>query len=143
MLSVTSRHALRALAHLAAADDAKVLLGKDLAKRAEIPANYLSKILWALGSAGIIDATRGSGGGYRLARRPEQIRLIDVVELFDKVRTQDGCFLWENRACSETHPCTAHEMWKDVGAAYIRFLESTTLADISIHTQHTSVGEGI
>jgi Rrf2 family protein len=143
MLTITSKHALRALAHLASLPEGKTLLGKDLAKMAEIPPNYLSKILWALGSAGIIDATRGSGGGYRLSRRPERIRLIDVVELFDKPRVKPGCFLWENRDCSDGDPCTAHEMWRDVGAAYIRFLESTTLADISAHAHPVPAGEGI
>ena len=133
MLTVTSRHALRALAHLASLPEGTTLLGKDLAKRAGIPPNYLSKILWTLGSACIIDATRGSGGGYRLHRRPDQIRLVEIVELFDKPHVQTACFMGEDRECSELDPCTAHEAWKDVGRAYARFLESTTLADISNH----------
>ena len=58
------------------------MLGRELADRAEVPPNYLSKILWALGNAGIIDATRGNGGGYRLKRTPSEIRLFEVVELF-------------------------------------------------------------
>jgi len=45
-----------------------------LTKQAHIPANYLSKILWTPGGAGIIDATRGSGGEYRLQFAPDEIR---------------------------------------------------------------------
>lgn len=131
MLSVTARYALRALTHLAAIPEGESLLGKDLAVRAEIPANYLSKILWTLGSARIIDATRGSGGGYRLHRRPEEIHLVEVVDLFDKPRVRQGCFLGQDRECSDSNPCSAHEQWREVGEAYARFLESTTLATIA------------
>lgn len=131
MLSTTSEHALRALAHLAGMPEGTVILGRDLAERADIPANYLSKILWALGNAGIIDATRGSGGGYRLRKRPDEIRLAEVVELFDKPRARPSCFLGGKRECSDNEPCSAHQAWREVRAAYIHFLESTTIADIS------------
>ncbi len=80
MLSATTRYALRALVNLAGMPEGKSLLGRDLSKIAGIPPNYLSKILWTLGSAGFIAATRGTHGGYRLQRRPEEVRLIDIVE---------------------------------------------------------------
>jgi Rrf2 family iron-sulfur cluster assembly transcriptional regulator len=128
MLSVTAQHALRALAHLASLPDGETVLGRDLARQAGIPANYLSKILWALGSAGIIDATRGSGGGYRLGRRAEDIRLFEVVDLFDKARAHTGCLLGPGE-CTGT--CPAHEAWRRVGQVYTRFLGGTTVADIA------------
>ncbi|MBK5293608.1 MAG: Rrf2 family transcriptional regulator, partial [Acidobacteriia bacterium] len=88
-------------------------------------------ILWALGNEGIIDATRGSGGGYRLKRRPEEIHLIDVVELFEKSKGKPACLLGDNRECTDVDPCSAHESWRDVRSVYIRFLESTTIAAIA------------
>lgn len=57
-LSVTVQHALRALSVLAGLPEGASLPGRELAKRAGIPANYLSKILWTLGGAGFIGATR-------------------------------------------------------------------------------------
>src|SRR5215813_3901044 len=83
MLSATSEYALRALTRLAAAAEGESMLGRDLAEQAGIPANYLSKIMWTLGNAGIIDATRGNGGGYRLKRGAADIRLFEVVDLFE------------------------------------------------------------
>ena len=62
MLSTTSEYALRALACLAGQPQGTDQLGRDLAKAAEIPANYLSKILLALRNAELVDTTRGSGG---------------------------------------------------------------------------------
>lgn len=131
MLSTTSEHALRALIHLARQPGGASLLGRELAEQAGIPANYLSKILWTLGNAGLIDATRGNGGGYRLRRCPGDIHLFEIVELFDRDRTKIACFLAGGRDCDQGNPCTAHEAWRAVRTAYIDFLRITTLADIS------------
>ncbi len=131
MLSTTSEHALRALVELALLPQRETVLGKDLARRARIPANYLSKILWMLARAGIIYATRGNGGGYRLRKRPDKIRLVDVVELFDGTRAKPMCLLGAKSACSDANPCSAHETWREVRAAYVRFLDTTTLAQIA------------
>lgn len=73
MLTTTSEYALRALTHLTRLPKGGSMLGRQLAEGAGIPANYLSKILWTLGNAGIIDATRGNHGGYRLKRSAGEI----------------------------------------------------------------------
>jgi Rrf2 family iron-sulfur cluster assembly transcriptional regulator len=131
MLSITSQYALRALSHLAR-QSGEAVLGRDLAKSVEIPANYLSKVLVTLRNAGLVDTTRGSGGGYRLRRPANEIHLIDVVELFEDVsRTKPPCFLGRARSCSETKPCTAHSSWKNLQAAYLEFLVSTPLSEIA------------
>jgi Rrf2 family protein len=131
MLTTTSEHALRALTHLARLPEGSSMLGRELAEQADIPANYLSKILWTLGNAGIIDATRGSGGGYRLKRNAAEVRLFEVVELFDRDRTGVACLLGGGKECDPDNPCTAHDAWRGVRTAYLAFLNTTTLADIS------------
>ena len=131
MLTTTSEHALRALTHLARLPEGASMLGRELAEQAEIPANYLSKILWTLGNAGIIDATRGNGGGYRLKRNAAEIRLFEVVELFERDRTRVACLLGGGKECDSDNPCTAHDAWRGVRTAYLDFLSTTTLADIS------------
>jgi Rrf2 family protein len=110
--------------------DGTAVLGRDLAQHAEIPANYLSKILLTLRNAGILTTARGTGGGYRLRKQPAEIRLIHIVELFDGARARPACLLG-GRECSDENPCTAHHAWRDVRAVYVRFLEDTTLADVS------------
>ena len=131
MLSITSQYALRALSHLARQSGESVL-GRDLAQSVEIPANYLSKVLLTLRNAGLVDTTRGSGGGYRLGKPANDIPLIDVVELFDEVsRTKPSCFLGRTRPCSETKPCTAHSTWTGLQTAYLKFLVFTPLSAIA------------
>jgi Rrf2 family protein len=131
MLSTTSEYALRALTQLAGAPEGASVLGRDLAEKAGIPANYLSKILWTLGNAGIIDATRGNRGGYRLKRPAGEIRLFEVVELFERDRIGHACVLGSREGCDAGKPCPAHDTWREVRAAYFAFLHTKTVADIS------------
>lgn len=130
MFTVTSEYALRALVHLAREPEGKSVLGQDLAKRAKIPANYLSKILWTLRNAGYLEATRGHGGGYRLARPADQIPLVEIVRQFEGVTAEPGCLLGEKHECSDKNPCSAHAAWKKVKEAYVEFIRSTTIAEI-------------
>lgn len=132
MLSTTSEYALRALACLAGQPPGTDLLGRDLAKTAEIPANYLSKILLTLRNAELVDTTRGSGGGYRLHKPADEIFLIDIVELFDGMsRSDPACFLQHQKRCSSSSSCSAHVLWADVQAKYLGFLVSTPLSALA------------
>lgn len=139
MLSTTSEYALRALAYLAQQPANTAQLGRDLARAVDIPANYLSKVLLTLRNAGLVATTRGSGGGYRLRKRADEIFLIDVVELFDEIsRSKPSCFLRHTRPCSNARPCTAHAAWSDLQAAYLGFLVSTPLSEIAgVHPEAT------
>lgn len=130
MLTTTSEYAIRALTILARLADGETMLGRDLALEAAIPANYLSKIMWTLGNCGIIHAARGNGGGYRLNRSAEDILLYEIVELFDRDRAHIACFLG-GRECDPENPCTAHDAWKGVREAYLDFLHTTRLCDVS------------
>ena len=130
MLTITSQYAL-ASASTSCTTVRRGHLGRDLAHSAEIPANYLSKVLLTLRNAGLVDTMRGSGGD-RLRRPANEVYLIDVVELFEEIsRTKPRCFLGRTRACSDTAPCTAHSRWRDLQAAYLGFLVSTPLAAIA------------
>jgi len=131
MLSATTEHALRALVHMARLPQGTTILGRELAERASIPANYLSKILLILRNAGYVETTRGHGGGYRLSQSPDAMCLIDIVELFEGIRSKPGCLLGEKHDCSDATPCSAHAAWKEVRGAYLNFLESNTVADIA------------
>jgi Rrf2 family protein len=136
MLSTTSEYALRALTHLARLPRGGAMLGRELAKEAEIPANYLSKILLTLRNAGLVATARGSGGGYWLLRPPDAIHLVDVVDLFDGPATRTTCVLGHHKACDDSNSCSAHDAWKKVRLAYAEFLEATTLAEISTRRVH-------
>jgi len=131
MFTTTTRHALRSLVHLARLPAGGSILGRELAEQADIPANYLAKILLTLRNAGMVEATRGQGGGYRLRRQADQIPLIQVVDLFEGISCRRVCFLGEKHACSDDEGCSAHPAWKRVQEVYLEFLNAQTIADIA------------
>jgi Rrf2 family protein len=134
IFTASATHALRALSLLAARDPEEAILGRDLAREVDVPAAYLSKVLAALARTGVLRATRGAGGGYRLARSARKIRLIEVVEPFEGQRAVPGCLLRPDQPCTDQHACGAHRKWSRAQREYVRFLERTTLADIAEKT---------
>jgi Rrf2 family protein len=133
IFSASSTHALRALAWLAEHDGRGATLGRDLARKVKVPEHYLSKVLATLARSGVVTASRGLRGGYRLARPANRIRLIEVVGPFEGARARPGCLLRPGQPCTETGSCSAHERWGKVSEAFQRFLEKTTVADIQGH----------
>jgi Rrf2 family protein len=138
MLSTTSTYALRALSRLAREPLGDPMLGRDLARDAHVPEQYLPKLMLTLRHAGLVGAARGTGGGYHLERAPRQIRLLEVVEAFDGPLGEPGCLLGVNPVCVETNSCAAHVAWKRVRDEYVRFLTQTTIEDLA-----ASVGRAI
>ncbi len=85
MISITSKspYAVRALAELGrAADDAPVPIG-EIARRGDVPVQFLEQLFAVLRRAGIISSQRGVKGGYRFAKDPSAVTVLEVVELLD------------------------------------------------------------
>ena len=130
ILSASATHALRALAFLAARPAGEAVLGRDLARKVGIPAHYLAKVLATLARAGVLSASRGAKGGYRLARPAARIKLLEVVEPFEGKRARPGCLLRPGKPCRASGACSAHTAWSGVKEGYVDFLERTTVEDI-------------
>lgn len=107
------------------------MLGREIARETGIPPNYLSKILAGLNKAGLVDATRGTGGGYVLNVPPASITLDRIVAVFDQDMVNPCCLLGYSRPCADENACSAHFVWKETRERLVDFLERTTLADIS------------
>ncbi len=91
-------HCLLYLVRPAGDADARVASVRDLAELQGVPVEYLAKIFTKLQKAGIVAAAEGAGGGFRLAREPAAIRVLDVVTaidgdkaLFDCRENRDRC----------------------------------------------------
>ena len=85
MLSITSKspYALRALAELArAGGDGPVPIG-ELARRRDIPVQFLEQLFAVLRRGGILRSQRGVKGGYSFAREPSDVTVLEIVELLD------------------------------------------------------------
>jgi len=100
-----------------------------IAERTGAPANYLGKLLQTLARAGILRSQKGLHGGFRLARKPADITVFDIVEPIDRVSRWSGCFMGQS-VCSEDKPCPIHERWAKVRDQYLRMLDECTVADL-------------
>jgi Rrf2 family protein len=95
MMSITTKspYALQALAELARSGEGPVPIG-ELARRRDIPVQFLEQLFATLRRAGILKSQRGVKGGYTFARTPASITVLEIVELLDGPfgRDVDGIF---------------------------------------------------
>ena len=84
MLAITAKspYAVRALAELARAEAGPVPLG-EIARRRQVPVQFLEGLFGSLRRAGILHSQRGVKGGYSFARAPEDVTVLEVVELLE------------------------------------------------------------
>ncbi len=88
-VQVATRLALFAVFQLAA-DPRRQHAAAEIANRFGISVNHLSKVLRTLGRAGLVEALRGAGGGYRFRGNPRRVTLLDVIELFEPIGAAEG-----------------------------------------------------
>lgn len=139
-LSTTTRYALRAVVHLARADDGRIPAVR-LSRELDLPENYLSKTLHELARQGILDSTRGPGGGYRLAVPADELPLLRVVETFESVEPDRSCVLGRSD-CDPSDPCPVHDRWKEIAGRVADFFATTTVADV-VGDRPTSASEQV
>lgn len=129
MLSVTAEYALRAVVFLARLPPETRMRARALAEAADVPSNYMGKILHELTRSRVLESTRGKTGGFRLAVSPEQLPLIRVVAPFDRMESQRRCLLGRF-ACSDRDPCPAHDRWSELAEDISVFFTQTMVADL-------------
>ncbi len=83
LLSKKAKYALRALLVLAGTPHTKPVQIAELAAQERLPKKFLEAILLELKNKGLLHSTKGKGGGYRLAKKPEAITLGDVIRVLD------------------------------------------------------------
>lgn len=90
MFSQTAEYALRAVVWLANHDESP-LTTSEIARATQVPADYLAKVLLALGRSGLVHAQRGKNGGFQLTPAADEITILDVLNAVDPVRRIRRC----------------------------------------------------
>lgn len=130
-LSKTGDYAVRAALALAASyDDAGYVTIADVADRMALPRNFTPQILGKLVRAGIATSKPGRGGGYRLARHPDDISMLQVVEAAEGSLINTRCTL-RGGPCRRDDRCVVHDTWVGAAEAFRRELAGTPLATIA------------
>ncbi|TCO70142.1 Rrf2 family transcriptional regulator [Rhodovulum euryhalinum] len=83
-LQLATRHALFAILELASRPD-RQLSAAEIADKYDLSTNHLAKVLRTLGRAGLVEASRGVGGGYRFCGNAKRLNLLDIVQLFEPI----------------------------------------------------------
>lgn len=127
MLSQTAEYALRTVLFLADSDGAA--RAEEIARQLGVPRNYLSKTLHRLAQEGVLQSTRGKGGGFRLAVPADRLKLLRVVEPFDDISGERRCLLGRPH-CNDRNPCPAHHEWRAVSERVTAFFRDRTVGDL-------------
>lgn len=127
MFSQTTEYALRAMSFLSAKSPDSVNTGQ-IAAATEVPPAYLAKVLQSLRKAGIVRSQRGRGGGISLARQPEDLTILEVVNAVDPIRRIRKCPI--GLAAHGVKLCPMHSRLDAALAMTEDIFRETTLAEL-------------
>ncbi len=97
---------------------------REIAESHGIPETFLTQILIRLKGAGLVTSTRGSAGGYRLARDPGEISLGDVLRVIDG-GTHPG------RSPRRASTQALSQLWEQIQASQVHILNHTSIAQLA------------
>lgn len=128
LISQGAQYAISAVIALSKKPAGTTISSFALAQPLKCPPAYLSQLLSKLKPAGILKSQRGLNGGVMLARNPEEISLIEVIEAIDGMEFFQNCFLGIE-GCGHIEPCPFHEFWAEERQKIQSWLTNTTFAD--------------
>lgn len=135
ILSNTCKYGLRAVIYLAInAKDGQKIGIKKISKDLDLPSPFLGKILQVLAKRKILNSTKGPHGGFGLALPPEEITMLDVVQIIDGDDIFDICVLSLRSCKSKEHinaPCPIHKKFHPIREEIISLFENETIADLA------------
>lgn len=103
---------------------------QEVARQCQVPRALVRRVVTRLASAGILTSTRGVGGGIALARPPEAISLLDVVEGMEGPPILNTC-VRDPQVCPFMTDCTVHLAWVQASCMLTEFLGNTTFARLA------------
>lgn len=130
MISTRGRYALRVMIDLAEHIDEGYIPLQTIAKRQGISEKYLESILAVLSKAGLLDAVRGKGGGYRLSKPAKEYTALEVLSLTEGTLAPVTC-LERGQQCENAVNCRTLPLWQGLDQVIAAYLCSYTLADLT------------
>ncbi|MEO7116653.1 MAG: Rrf2 family transcriptional regulator [Caldimonas sp.] len=123
-------YTLRVLMYCAARRDQRVTIG-EMAEHHGLSKNHLMKVVNDLAGQGLLETTRGRGGGVRLMKEPGDIRIGDVVRASESDFRLVECFDESTSACTLSASCRLKHLFGTALQAYFDTLDGATLADLA------------
>jgi len=129
-LSTRVRYGVRALVDLAISqvEDSPVLLDR-IAQRQGISRKYLDAIFARLKASGMVHSTRGAGGGFVLAKKPNEISMGEVYKALEGPLDLVDCRTGDPQ-CGRQASCPSYEVWHGLATVMEKYLDSVTLGNL-------------
>lgn len=130
-LSTKGRYALVALADIALQPGDSLVTLAEISKRQDISLAYLEQLFVKLRRDGLVESVRGPGGGYKLARTPSDIRVVDILSAVDETVSalHTGAAAKGGLSGSRAQSM-ANRLWEGLSAQVYVFLHQTRLSDV-------------
>jgi Rrf2 family iron-sulfur cluster assembly transcriptional regulator len=122
-------YAIRGILYLASLPQGKVALISEIAEIADVPKSFLAKIFQSFAKIGLVKSSRGTGGGFVLARPAAQITLREVVEAVEGPIVPNRCLIGKG-TCARDSTCSVHPVWRKVQNEVVAILDGITLEDL-------------
>ena len=129
-ISTKGRYALRMLIDLAEHDEDGYVALKDIAKRQGISKKYLEQIVPVLNRSDILRTNRGFQGGYRLARRPDEYTVGEILRLTEGTLSPVACLDRDLSECERSATCPTLPLWQGLKRVIDDYLDGITLQDM-------------
>ncbi len=128
-LSKKGDYAIRGMIYLARQPEGSVSLLNDIAREVLAPKTFLAKIFQLLTKLNFIHSTRGAGGGFTIARSPDKITLLEIIEAVEGPINPNRCVSCDGH-CEFKSTCKVHPVWYTIQSSIRTTLEGITLEDV-------------
>ena len=136
-LTSKGRYAVMALADIAAFNKKNPVSLRDISLRQNISLLYLEQIFFRLKRNNIVKSTRGTNGGYVLAKNPDQIKLASILSAVDEKIKTVGCKKESKKGCNgKLTKCITHNLWDELELHINTFFEKKKLSDLLRESQN-------
>lgn len=129
-ISTKGRYALRMLVDLAQNQGDGFVSLKDIAQRQDISKKYLEQIVSMLNKPDILNTNRGYQGGYRLAKKPEEYTVGDILRITEGGIAPVACLDSKYVQCDRADSCITLPIWQGLNKVICDYLDGVTLQDI-------------
>ena len=130
-LTSKGRYAVMALADLAKFNSVNPVSLRDISLRQGISLNFLEQIFSKLKKFNIVKSIRGTNGGYILNKKPEEIKLANILSAVDEEVKTVQCKKESKKGCnSKTTKCITHNLWDELEIHINNFFEQKNLKDL-------------
>lgn len=132
MLSNTSKYAIRAVIYLALNSENNAKIGiKQISKELDIPTPFLGKILQSLAKHKLLSSTKGPHGGFGLNKDPEQINLMDIVEVIDGLDSFNMCVLGLPSCTENEAHCPIHKNYAGIREQLKNLFQTENIGELT------------